>query len=839
MISSSTDNLAADLLVVDDTPESLKLLTSLLREQGYSVRAALNGSMALGSVVIQPPDLILLDIKMPEMDGFEVCAELKRREESRDIPIIFISAQDEPRDKVLAFELGGVDYITKPFEANEVLARVRTQLSIAQTTHELEQRVQERTAKLAASEAKYRRLVESLEREYIFYVHDINGVFTYISPSVRNVLGYRSDDFLTHYTKYLTDHPLNMIGKSYSEAAIRGEIPPPYEIEIRAQSGSIHWLEVVEQPVFDETGIVMAVEGIAHDITERRALNEKLRESERHLLEAQQMAHIGNWELDLTTNTLYWSDEIYRIFGIDPEGFEATYEAFLDTIHPNDRARVDRAYSSAVSNNIPYEMTHRITRKSDGKVRYVHEHSKEIRNDAGVVVRSLGTVQDVTELERASRSLRMLSDVNQALVYGNDEKELLQRVCRIIVSEGGYQMAWVGYPENDQERSITPAAQAGYEAGSLSGLDRYWADSELGSGPTGNAIRTRQPFVVHNTANDPCFTPWREKAMARGHLSVAGLPLRQGAELFGSLTICSSEVGVFDEHEIALLTELADDLAFGINTIRARVALDKHQQHLEELVELRTIELQSANERLMELDRLKSMFIASMSHELRTPLNSIISFSGILLQGLVGELNERQRDSVARVQRAGRHLLDLISDVIDISKIEAGYIDVYSEDINIKEVVNEALDSIRRQAREKGLNLLIDVPAWPVAHTDRQRLLQCLINLLSNAVKYTEQGSITLSIKSDKDEIQFAVSDTGIGIAEHDKAKLFKAFERLDSHLRVKAGGAGLGLYLIKKIVAEILQGSVSLESELGKGSTFILTIPKKAMAEVVGQQGE
>ncbi|MCU7925955.1 MAG: PAS domain S-box protein [Candidatus Thiodiazotropha sp. (ex Dulcina madagascariensis)] len=825
--------------MVDDTPESLKLLTSLLREQGYSVRAALNGSMALGSVVIQPPDLILLDIKMPEMDGFEVCAELKRREESRDIPIIFISAQDEPRDKVLAFELGGVDYITKPFEANEVLARVRTQLSIAQTTHELEQRVQERTAKLAASEAKYRRLVESLEREYIFYVHDINGVFTYISPSVRNVLGYRSDDFLTHYTKYLTDHPLNMIGKSYSEAAIRGEIPPPYEIEIRAQSGSIHWLEVVEQPVFDETGIVMAVEGIAHDITERRALNEKLRESERHLLEAQQMAHIGNWELDLTTNTLYWSDEIYRIFGIDPEGFEATYEAFLDTIHPNDRARVDRAYSSAVSNNIPYEMTHRITRKSDGKVRYVHEHSKEIRNDAGVVVRSLGTVQDVTELERASRSLRMLSDVNQALVYGNDEKELLQRVCRIIVSEGGYQMAWVGYPENDQERSITLAAQAGYEAGSLSGLDRYWADSELGSGPTGNAIRTRQPFVVHDTANDPCFTPWREEAMARGHLSVAGLPLRQGEELFGSLTICSSEVGVFDEREIALLTELADDLAFGINTIRARVALDKYQQHLEELVELRTIELQSANERLMELDRLKSMFIASMSHELRTPLNSIISFSGILLQGLVGELNERQRDSVARVHRAGRHLLDLISDVIDISKIEAGYIDVYSEDINIKEVVNEALDSIRHQARGKGLNLLIDVPAWPVAHTDRQRLLQCLINLLSNAVKYTEQGSITLSIRSDKDEIQFAVSDTGIGIAEHDKAKLFKAFERLDSHLQVKAGGAGLGLYLIKKIVAEILQGSVGLESELGKGSTFILTIPKKAMAEVVGQQGE
>ena len=129
----------ADLLVVDDTPANLQLLTGLLREQGYVVRAALNGELALKAVVQQPPDLILLDIKMPGMDGFEVCAELKRRSESRDIPVIFISALSDTQDKVRAFEMGGADYITKPFHESEVLARIRTQLHLVEATKALKE----------------------------------------------------------------------------------------------------------------------------------------------------------------------------------------------------------------------------------------------------------------------------------------------------------------------------------------------------------------------------------------------------------------------------------------------------------------------------------------------------------------------------------------------------------------------------------------------------------------------------------------------------------------------------------------------------------------------------
>jgi PAS domain S-box-containing protein len=288
---------------------------------------------------------------------------------------------------------------------------------------------------------------------------------------------------------------------------------------------------------------------------------------------------------------------------------------------------------------------------------------------------------------------------------------------------------------------------------------------------------------------------------------------------------------------------------------RTEAELEKYRLHLEELVNERTAdleaktnelersqkalqvlledinkakkELEAANERLKELDRLKSMFIASMSHELRTPLNSIIGFTGMTLQGLSGELNDEQNDNLARVYQSAKHLLALITDVIDISKIEAGRIDVFPEEVSLKNIVDEAVSIVEPQLKEKRLTLAVDVPADVKLNTDRKRLLQCLINFLSNGVKFTEKGGITITARELNADLEIAVTDTGIGIAKKDMPKLFEAFERLDTHLRVKAGGTGLGLYLTKKLTTDILQGSVSVQSIEGQGSTFILRVPR------------
>ncbi len=287
-------------------------------------------------------------------------------------------------------------------------------------------------------------------------------------------------------------------------------------------------------------------------------------------------------------------------------------------------------------------------------------------------------------------------------------------------------------------------------------------------------------------------------------------------------------------------------------TERRKIELElaQHRDHLGELVQERTVELEGsrqallnmvedlhlktaelevANARLKELDRLKSMFIASMSHELRTPLNSIIGFSTIILQGLSGEINEEQRDQLGRVVRAGKHLLSLITDVIDIAKIESGRIAPGAEDFDLHALIDEVVGQIQPQAADKGLIIQQELPNQSlILNSDRQRLMQCLLNYLSNAVKFTEKGIITVAVElQPEDWVEFRVSDTGIGIGQDDQPLLFGSFVRLESHLKIGTPGTGLGLYLTKKLATEVLAGEVAAVSRAGEGSTFILRIPR------------
>lgn len=286
-----------------------------------------------------------------------------------------------------------------------------------------------------------------------------------------------------------------------------------------------------------------------------------------------------------------------------------------------------------------------------------------------------------------------------------------------------------------------------------------------------------------------------------------------------ALTAANEELMAANEEQRALneqmiaLNETLDDM----NHRMAAEISDKEQM---------SATLAEANQKLKELDRMKSMFIASMSHELRTPLNSIIGFTGITLQEMSGPLNEEQKDNLSRVKRSANHLLALITDVIDISKIESGRVDSFPQAFSLNELVREAVDTIRSQVEDKGMSLEVPVSADVAMFTDRRRLLQCLINLLSNAVKYSEAGKITVAIRPLGEQVEIAVRDSGIGIAEADLPKLFEPFERVKSHLQVKAGGTGLGLYLTKKLVTEVLHGEVDVRSIQGEGSTFTIRIP-------------
>ncbi len=246
---------------------------------------------------------------------------------------------------------------------------------------------------------------------------------------------------------------------------------------------------------------------------------------------------------------------------------------------------------------------------------------------------------------------------------------------------------------------------------------------------------------------------------------------------------------------------------------------------LEDVNESR-VELDEANRQLKELDDLKTMFIASMSHELRTPLNAIIGFTGIILQGMSGEINADQRAQLKRVYVSAKHLLGLISEIIDISKVEAGKLEPYLQTFSLYGVIKEAISNLKNQIKEKGLGIETDIPPYIQLKSDRTRLLQCLLNYLSNAVKFTDRGKIFIMAKEVNNMIEIRVKDTGVGIQDVDIPKLFSPYSRIDTGQRPRPLGTGLGLYLTQKLTDEVLRGSVALESEYGKGSTFILKVP-------------
>lgn len=263
------------------------------------------------------------------------------------------------------------------------------------------------------------------------------------------------------------------------------------------------------------------------------------------------------------------------------------------------------------------------------------------------------------------------------------------------------------------------------------------------------------------------------------------------------------------------------------------LAAKKKLVELVQALNTRSMELKQANEKLLEVDRLKSMFIASMSHELRTPLNSIIGFSSIVLKEWCGPVNKEQAENLSTILAAARHLLMLINDVIDVSKIEAGKLESIVEDFDLGDLVGAAIGMIKSERGGNGLEFSA-APVSLAMHTDRRRLLQCLINLLSNAAKFTLKGGVTVSVAHVKgtgkaaapDRVAITVTDTGIGIREEDIPRLFSPFVRLASPLAGRTKGTGLGLYLVKKIAAEILNGEVSVKSVYEKGSEFTIDIP-------------
>ena len=396
---------------------------------------------------------------------------------------------------------------------------------------------------------------------------------------------------------------------------------------------------------------------------------------------------------------------------------------------------------------------------------------------------------------------------------------------------------------------LAPALDVLAEAIGATGLVLYQPDYEANEWePT--AARGLEPrplsrMTVRDLVGDGTAgvlrLPGEQNAAARQKLQLPATggrelgiaPLRSAGRLVGLLVALPAEAFTLDQLdalELAVpnLAIAAERETAFLHTKRLATEVRRTAQYLEE----QSDELTRLNEELAKASRLKSDFLANMSHELRTPLNSIIGFSDMLLTENVGPLTAVQQDFLDTVARNGRHLLQLISELLDLSKIEAGRLQLTLEPLDLRDLLREAADSVRAQAEKRRHTLEVDVPADAIGlAADNVRVRQVLLNLLSNAIKFTPDGGrVRLVGRAGNGDARVEVSDTGIGIAPADQAKLFKEFVQLDASASRHYEGTGLGLALCKRLV-ELHGGQIGCDSAHGRGSTFWFTLPQQARA--------
>jgi signal transduction histidine kinase len=343
------------------------------------------------------------------------------------------------------------------------------------------------------------------------------------------------------------------------------------------------------------------------------------------------------------------------------------------------------------------------------------------------------------------------------------------------------------------------------------------APIRLGEGTMGKAAATRGPVQVADILDEGAYDVARIRSvMARlGFRSLISTPLLREDRIVGGLVVLRRQVGEFPAEVVNLLQTFATQSTLAI----------QHARLFRELEE-KSRELGIASQH-------KSEFLANMSHELRTPLNAVLGYTELVLDGIYGEVPEKIRDVMTRIDKSGRHLLGLINDVLDLSKIEAGQLTLSLADYSIKELVQTVFIAVESLAAEKKLALKVDVGAdLPRGRGDERRLSQVLLNLVGNALKFTEAGEVRVAAGLRDGEFVVSVADTGSGISPADQERIFEEFQQVDSSLTRKKGGTGLGLAIARRIV-ELHGGRLWVESAPGKGSTFSFAVPVQVERQV------
>jgi PAS domain S-box-containing protein len=586
------------------------------------------------------------------------------------------------------------------------------------------------------------------------------------------------------------------------------------ELEIAAKTGketsTINNLFLVK----DDNGNPQFIANVVTDITGQKQAAQALQDAEFKYRSIFENSTEGIFQTTFDGQYLSANPALATIYGYD------TPAELIHTINNIDKQLYVKAHRREEfiqimdNQDVVYQFESPIYRK-DGNIIWISENARAVRDNQGNLLFYEGAVKDITELKKAEEALRRqnaylatAAEVSRLISSTLDLPTLFERTVSLIQSRFKYYHVAVFTVDETGFNAILREATG--DAGSEMKRNQHFlpvgSKSIIGY-VTGNG----EKLVANNVRTDLTHRP---NPLLPDTLAEAGIPLRIGTRVIGALDIQSTEIESFHEEDISVLQTLADQIT---------VAIDNAKSY--ELA-------QKAVTEIRELDRIKSQFLANMSHELRTPLNSIIGFSRVILKGIDGPISEQQQQDLNAIYNSGQHLLGLINDILDLSKIEAGKMDLAMEEMNIADTINSVMSTAAGLVKDKTVKLKQDLPAkLPTVRGDPMRVRQILLNLMSNASKFTDEGSITVNAvphisPTGVSELMISVIDTGPGISLEDQNKLFQAFSQVDSSPTRRTGGTGLGLSICQRLVG-MHNGRIGIRSVVGQGSTFYFTIPQ------------